>query len=187
MAYLLIEGLRYTKSFSHYLRRLLIYAILSILPFHFALVNTGNVYILNNILFTLSIGLTMIKMLDTTKRPYQTHLKSFDYILLLLAMIITSASDWNIIGVILIWVFYKHPKNYAKQLTIFSMSLTIVEYIATSNLMALNHLGILLVIPILNQYNGQKGFSNNIIKYGFYIYYPLHLTILWLISLYLNG
>lgn len=33
-------------------------------------------------------------------------------------------------------------------------------------------------------YNGEKGYSSKIIKYGFYCYYPLHLAILGIISLY---
>ncbi len=34
-------------------------------------------------------------------------------------------------------------------------------------------------------YSGQKGFSNKYIKYGFYLYYPLHLVILYVISMFI--
>lgn len=185
MAYLLIEGLKYTKSFKRYIRRLLGYAILSIIPFQLALNNHQPIYLFNNILFTLSIGLIMIKLMDMNKRPYKKT-STFDCFILIIATLLTIKSDWNIIGIILIWILYKHQSNYKSILTIFALTLTFIEYTATLNISSFNYLGMLLVIPLLNNYNGDKGFSNNITKYGFYLYYPLHLTILWLISLYLN-
>lgn len=186
MAYLLLEGLKYTKSFPKYLGRLLGYGILSILPFHFALQSTEPIYWFNNVLFTLATGLFLIKLSDSIQRPFKNKTSFIEYLLLIIAMLITIKSDWNLIGVLLIWMLYKHPDNITKTISIFAVTVTIIEYLGTSNIMTLNYLGLLLVIPILNNYNGTKGFTNNIIKYGFYIYYPLHLTILWLISLYLN-
>lgn len=38
-----------------------------------------------------------------------------------------------------------------------------------------------LAIPFILFYSGNKGKSNKIIKYGFYAYYPLHLLVLFLI------
>ena len=186
MAYLLIEGMKYTKSFPKYFGRLLGYGLLSILPFHFALQPTEPIYCFNNVLFTLSIGLLLIKLLDSTQRPFQNKTSPIEYLFLIIAMLITIRSDWNLIGVLLIWMLYKHPNNITKTISIFAITLTLIEYLGTSNFTSFNYLGLLLVIPILNSYNGTKGFTNNIIKHGFYIYYPLHLTILWLISLYLN-
>ena len=185
MAYMLLEGLKYTKSFPKYLERLLGYAVLSIVPFHLALVQNQPIYGLNNVLFTLSIGLILIKLIESTKRL--TKIVPIEYIFLIIAMLLTIKSDWNIIGIFIIWILYKHPNDFARPLIIFTTALTVINFLGSYNLMTFNYLGILLVIPILRQYNGQKGFSNTIIKHGFYIYYPLHLTILWLISLYLNG
>ena len=71
MAYMLLEGLKYTKSFPKYLERLLGYAVLSIVPFHLALVQNQPIYGLNNVLFTLSIGLILIKLIESTKTPYK--------------------------------------------------------------------------------------------------------------------
>ncbi|MDD7736050.1 MAG: TraX family protein [Bacilli bacterium] len=39
----------------------------------------------------------------------------------------------------------------------------------------------LLSIPFIILYNGEKGYSNKVIKYSFYLYFPLHLAILYLL------
>lgn len=39
-------------------------------------------------------------------------------------------------------------------------------------------LGILLVIPILLAYNGERGYSPVWVKWGFYGFYPVHLFVL---------
>lgn len=36
-------------------------------------------------------------------------------------------------------------------------------------------------ILVLFFYNGRKGYSNKIVQYGFYLYYPLHIVIIYLI------
>ena len=33
-------------------------------------------------------------------------------------------------------------------------------------------------------YNGQRGFSNRAVQYGFYAFYPIHILILSLIAMY---
>ncbi len=43
------------------------------------------------------------------------------------------------------------------------------------------HIGILLAIPLLKQYNGEPGGSKNS-KWLFYIFYPLHLLVLGLLK-----
>ena len=46
-------------------------------------------------------------------------------------------------------------------------------------------MAVILAIPIIMTYNGKRSRSqkiNKIMKYGFYIYYPLHLFIIGLIQ-----
>ncbi len=44
-------------------------------------------------------------------------------------------------------------------------------------------LGLLIVIPLLVAYNGERGYLPSWIKWGFYSFYPLHLVALALILL----
>ena len=38
--------------------------------------------------------------------------------------------------------------------------------------------GIFLAIPLLACYNGRRGRRSRVIKWGFYLFYPLHLLLL---------
>ena len=42
-------------------------------------------------------------------------------------------------------------------------------------------IGLFLVVPLIELYNGKKGKYN--LKYMFYLFYPTHLLIFWLIKL----
>ena len=42
-------------------------------------------------------------------------------------------------------------------------------------------LGIFLVIPLLQFYNGEPGRRTVVNKWLFYVFYPLHLILIWLI------
>lgn len=172
MAYLLIEGYRHTKRFKNYVLRLALFAVISILPYHYVLNKTGSIYIFNNILFTLTIGLLMLKIIDFYPK--------YEKYIVFIASLLTIASDWNIFGILIIHSFYIN-KNF-KHLIIITIAMTIAQIALTGQTISLATLGILMVIPLLKLYNGQKGFSNNLIKYGFYVYYPLHLTIIILIQ-----
>ena len=171
MAYLLIEGYLHTKRFKNYVLRLALFGVLSILPYHYVLNKTGPIYIFNNILFTLTIGLLMLKLIDTYPK--------YEKYIVFIASVLTFASDWNIFGILIIHSFYN--KSF-KQLTIITISMTVAQVALTGQLISLATLGILMVIPLLKAYNGQKGFFNKWIKYGFYIYYPLHLSIIILLQ-----
>jgi len=103
----------------------------------------------------------------------------YEKYIVFIASLLTVASDWNIFGILIIHSFYN--KSF-KQLTIITISMTVAQVTLTGQLISLATLGILMVIPLLKAYNGQKGFSNKWIKYGFYIYYPLHLSIIILLQ-----
>lgn len=172
MAFLLIEGYKHTNRFSRYVSRLVAFALLAILPFHFALRHGQPIYPFNNVLFTLTIGLIMLKLMD--------RFPKMEVPILILASISTFASDWNIIGIIIIYFFKKYKHHLP--LIILTFTVTFLEYDGSSNPIAFAMLGIFMTIPILIQYNGERGPSNNFIKYGFYAYYPIHLTIILILQ-----
>lgn len=183
MAYLLNIGFQKTKSKKRYILRLGIYALISIIPNHYTIgTNTdATIYPLNNILFTLMIGLLLIKILDKLKPS-----KMMQVLFLIIASSITFNSDWNIIGVLIIYFFYKDSKVESKTLIIIAATTSIINFVATLDITSFTYLGIILSIPILKNTNNERGYSNNLIKHGFYIYYPLHLSILYILHLLIN-
>ena len=180
MAYLLNLGFQKTKSKTQYIIRLGIYALISIIPYHYTIgINTdATIYPLNNILFTLMIGLSLITILDKLKPS-----KMMQVLFLIIASGITFNSDWNIIGVLIIYFFYKDSQVEPKTLIIIASTTAIINFIATLNITSFTYLGIILSIPILKNTNDKRGYSNTLIKHGFYIYYPFHLSILYILHL----
>lgn len=183
MAYLLNLGFQKTKSKMRYIIRLGIYTLISIIPYHYTIgINTdATIYPLNNILFTLMIGLSLITIMDKLKPS-----KMMQVLFLIIASSITFNSDWNIIGVLIIYFFYKDSKVESKTLIIIASTTSIINFIATLDITSFTYLGIILSIPILENTNDKRGYSNNVIKHGFYIYYPLHLSILFILHLLIN-
>lgn len=168
-AYQLGIGFEKTKSKEKYIIRMLIFAILSQIPFHLAYI-TG---IPNSNEVVLNIGVTLtcgLLALYSIKQFDKLWLKAlFSFLILILAAIIPMDYGWY--GVLTIILFYLFRKD--KLFTFVSYFMLLTVYCSykesTFNLPA-----IFALIPIL-LYNGKKGPNA---KYLFYIFYPLHLLIL---------
>ena len=121
---------------------------------------------------------------------YKTNLKEWQkWILIILINIITFSSDWSCIAVMSILSMYSNRGNLKKQ--IISMSFwiliyAIISYLFVSKIYGLITLGVLLVYPLLNVYNGKKG-KLNWLKWFFYIYYPLHLIVIGILRIIIYG
>ncbi|MGX7419800.1 TraX family protein [Carnobacterium gallinarum] len=190
MAYLLVEGAYYTRSKWKYAGRLAIFWLLSIYPFH--LIHAfnsafGPIEFVNNIFFTLLMGLILIIFYEKTTNKW-IHIG-----LVVLFSLLTIMSDWNLIGVIIIFGFYRIKNPIVKKLippiyaTVFLFSLMLLIFmISPSSVPAyivVSALGILMVIPLLLKYNGKRGYSPTWLKWGFYAYYPLHLLAIFIVKI----
>lgn len=102
MAYLLVEGFYYTHDRKKYAGRMTVFWLLSIYPFH--LLFGGNhpfraIELVNNIFFTLLMGLLLMMACEKTKSSFLKFLLVFFF------SMITVVSDWSLIGVLLIYGF----------------------------------------------------------------------------------
>ena len=60
-----------------------------------------------------------------------------------------------------------------------------VYFLALDRVYGIIQMAVVLAIPILARYNGERGKSatvNKIMKWVFYLYYPVHLLIIGIIS-----
>ena len=195
MAYLLVEGFHYTRDVKKYAKRLAFFSIISAYPFHL-LFNYKHPFEplnptmwINNIFFTLLMGLLLIWRYSQTKNPLGHVL------MVIFFSLATIISDWSLIGVLTIFGFYRIKEQPFKSIippvytTVVLFGLLLLGRIVSPESVpwydAYTALGILCVIPILLNYNGQRGYSPNWVKWGFYLFYPLHLTILVLIRTFL--
>lgn len=177
-AFQITEGYKHTKSIKKYILRLFIFALISQFPFMLFLSTFTTQYYTLNIFFTLLLGLLAIIIFDKSNN------KVLKWSFLILIMIIAQLlhCDYGCYGIAIIFIFYFFKEN--KILTnIFFIFITFIKYIYSyimyGNIIYIYlFLGTCLSLIFINLYNGEKGKN---IKYLLYIYYPIHLIILYLI------
>lgn len=197
MCYFIAEGYYHTRSVEKYLLRLGIFAAVSQIPFYLFSAGissslygflAGN-YSHRNVIFTLFAGLCLLAVLKSKVNPI---LKGIAFVC---AIYITRCSDWGAFAVLLVvafGIFHNKPKHQIYSFIIlffarfifnhFSMTLEFArtgEIVLTEVCSAFTQLGALLAIPLLSLYNGKRGNSS---KFGLYIFYPVHLILLFMLK-----
>lgn len=182
MFYFLVEGYVHTSSRKNYALRLLAFAILSQIPYslvRFGKASAGDL----NVIFTLLISFLMLVVTDRIKSQIIKGMA------VALFMLISVFSDWGLLGPLMVWIFYMNKGNKVKQIRDYLMIICI-QMICTVIFLICNtqnwyegicQLGIFLVIPLLQFYNGEPGRRTVVNKWLFYVFYPLHLILIWLI------
>lgn len=107
-AFLIVEGYVHTSDYKKYIKRLLIFGLISEIPFN--LIYTGSLIFPfhQNVMFTLAFGLLIISEIDKIKsnKEIKIKVKSVFKILLFLLISIIGFVDYGITGVLTILVFY---------------------------------------------------------------------------------
>ena len=182
MFYFLVEGYVHTSSRKNYALRLLAFAILSQIPYslvRFGKASAGDL----NVIFTLFISFLMLVVTDRIKSQIIKEMA------VALFMLISVFSDWGLLGPLMVWIFYMNKGNKIKQIRGYLMIICI-QMICTVIFLICNtqnwyegicQLGIFLMLLLLHFYNGEPGRKTVVNKWVFYVFYPLHLILIWLI------
>ena len=193
MCFFLVEGFGYTRSRTKYGQRLIVFAALSQIPYMLAL-HENNLSVMFTLLCCFLILVGMERIVDPIVR------------VLICAMLVfaTSAGDWAYIAPILT-IFLYHSKGNTKNTTIgFVAAYAIFVPFQIQKYMngvpgdwtihaivhgMLSGAGILAAAAVvLVLYNGQRAKrGRNFSKWFFYIFYPAHLTVLYLIGVYITN
>ena len=177
-AYLIAEGCRHTKDRNGYLRRMAGLAAVCQIVYFLA---EGSLYM--SVLVTFSISIILIYLLDDAiqeRSPIRllTAGAALVTALFLCAFLRIPGSDYGIdygfIGVMLPVLTYLGNGKTQKLL------LTAVCQLLLAGSFGGIQWYCLLSLPLLALYNGQRGKPG--IKNFFYIYYPAHLVIIYLLS-----
>lgn len=179
MCFFIAEGYKHTRSIWRYFGRLLIFALISQIPYSLFL--TGNIFALNfNVLYTLALGLLAIYVYDNVEYV-PTRVLFIGGI-----MFLSLFGDWFFIGVSLCLLFHIFRDDFKKQFLGMVLLTVLTIFFADDggmggSIFSSYHWGILMTLPLLYLYNGEKGGG----KYGrwlFYIFYPAHLLAIWLVQ-----
>lgn len=167
--FLIVEGFHHTKSQLSYLGRLLLFAILSEIPFDLAFYGTMADFQHQNVFITLALGLLSIFCLE------ERNIKPIYTLPLILIWVIAyfCHCDYGLGGVLLICVFYFTRET--PWVRLFLCGLLLYLFFGQLELYAL-----IAMVPI-TLYNGKKGPS---VQLFFYFFYPLHLLVLYALKYY---
>lgn len=172
--FLLVEGSEKTRSVRKYALRLGIFALISEIPFDLAFSSEVLEFSYQNVFFTLFIGLlTMMAWKTIMKQDWNRVLKSLLAVLSFVAGAVLAEllhTDYGAIGVACIMVLYLSRGHKVKQI------------IAGCIAFLWEGTAPLAFVPI-GFYNGKRGLK---LKYIFYIFYPAHLLLIYLICVWLG-
>lgn len=177
--FLLVEGFSHTRSKARYARNLLIFALVSEIPFDLAFERTLFNWEHQNVFWTLFLGLLSMLLLEkvreTNWRLPLRLLASVPIVMLFPLVAYLCKTDYNAWGVATILVIY-FLKSWRVVAAIAGCTVLSIMYI-------LEAVGFVSV-PLIACYNGERGRQN---KYFFYAFYPVHLVILYLVYLVLKN
>ncbi len=189
--FFMVQGYIHTKNFKKYLFRILIFALISHFPYVLTSFNYIDGFSLipcyyeifnqTSVLWGFACGLLLIKVNDSNFKSYIKVLLS------ILICVVSFPADWSCVAPLIIFFMWAYKDSFAKQmLSMFLMIITyfLVYFFAIDKVYAFLQFGVILSIPLLYLYNGTRGKSekfNKIMKWFFYIYYPLHLILIYLI------
>lgn len=189
-AFFISEGFIHTHSRKKYMLRMLIFAVISQIPFYLFSHNVAHSTVTLNVLFTFEIALVGLCIIDFFK-SYDGISKVLNFlitvVLLLFILAITYFihPDYSWYGVLIIWIFYIF-RNSKTLTSIFFTIITILYYLSYGYgkrydlFIPYIYFNLLSMVFILF-YNGKQGKK---MKYFFYIFYPAHLLIFYFINLY---
>jgi len=199
-AYQIAEGMYYTKNRKKYIISLFAFAFISEIIYDLCFYNEPFYFDDQNVFFNLAISALTIAIIDKLGR------KPFIIIsITILSMIVSALLKFNYLmtAEAMIVGFYYLRDNKKKQLIIVAILFVVLDF--TDFLIRFNDLGIgisdalnhpalwynyylelhaLSAWPLIMLYKGEKG--KNINKWFFYLFYPCHLLLIYLLSQLIN-
>ena len=194
MCYCVAEGYHYTKDINKYTARLFIFAVISHFAYVFALTDFvdwrsfipfyyGGVLNQTSVMWSLAWGLVMLRVVHSKKIK-----ESLQPFLVMLICLIGFIGDWSCIASLCILAIGTNRGKFREQMRwmLFYVFLYATVYSFTIDaLYGCLQMAVVLSIPILSMYNGQRGPNkrvNAIMKWVFYLYYPLHLLLIGILQ-----
>lgn len=188
MCWFIAEGYHHTKDVGRYTRRLFVFAVISHFSYRFAAMDfagwqsfipfyDGNILNQTGVLWPFAWGLVMLRLVNSP-RISRDWMK---VLLVLLICLITFPSDWSCVASLCILAMGTNRGNFRAQMdwmVFYAAIYSLVYFFAIDPVYGVLQMAVVLAIPILQLYNGQRGKNSAAMKWLFYLYYPLHLGLL---------
>ena len=196
-AFLLVEGYFHTHNLKKYMLRLLVFALLSEIPFNLVMGSNWFYPLHQNVLWTFLIAIGLMHMNEKAKASGKLWIRvvaGIGSIILGFFLGILTMVDYYHAGIwmVLVFYFFRGRKwwNYVGQFVLlyyinveelsgFAYEITLF---GETHFWVRQGFALLALIPIW-LYRGKEGYKSKTLQYIYYGFYPVHLLVLALIRM----
>lgn len=199
-AFMAVEGYFHTHNLKKYLLRMLIFAVISEVPFDLMYGGTWFYPVHQNVIWTLMMGLAGIHLMETVRKKKST----FVYILVSAIVVIVggllgtlSMVDYYGIGVLTVFIFYffrgrKWWCLLGQMLALYWVNVELlgglmypIRLFGMEFELCQQGLALLALLPIW-LYRGRQGYHSKPFQYFCYAFYPIHMLVIVLVLNFIN-
>lgn len=192
-AFLITEGYRQTRNLTKYMLRVLLFAVLSALPYRYVYASAEDAlspHFFYSAALTAFFCLGAIALYDRLKTPQQ---KKFCVVFVCVMSFIIGL-EFAPYAVILTYIIHIYREKRFTEMAYYMISFMVIfalinvvflfttDWDRTELYQNICMVGCILSVPLIKKYDGTKGRN---IKWIGYFYYPILLTVLLLVKLYL--
>lgn len=182
MCYLISVGYHYTSDVRKYIFRLLIFALISHVPYNLTFGFT--IFQATSVFWALALGLISLEFAKNEKVPIP-----FKIAIIGTCCVLARIANWHYLAVL--WIvnfglFHKKIKLQLLGFAILGVGLNVLPHVISTGISALtrfDRFAFLLACPFLLMYNGQRGKKIKSLDNFFYIFYPAHLIAIYILKL----
>lgn len=199
-AFMAVEGYFHTHNLKKYLLRMLIFAVISEVPFDLMYGGTWFYPVHQNVIWTLMMGLVGIHLMETVRKKKST----FVYILVSAIVVILggllgtlSMVDYYGMGVLTVFIFYffrgrKWWCLLGQLLALYWVNVELlgglmypIRLFGIEFELCQQGLALLALLPIW-LYRGRQGYHSKPFQYFCYAFYPIHMLVIVLVLNFIN-
>lgn len=199
-AFMAVEGYFHTHNLKKYLLRMLIFAVISEVPFDLMYGGTWFYPVHQNVIWTLMMGLVGIHLMETVRKKKST----FVYILVSAIVVILggllgtlSMVDYYGMGVLTVFIFYffrgrKWWCLLGQMLALYWVNVELlgglmypIRLFGMEFELCQQGLALLALLPIW-LYRGRQGYHSKSFQYFCYAFYPIHMLVIVLVLNFIN-
>ena len=199
-AFMAVEGYFHTRSFKKYILRMLLFAVLSEIPFDLMYGGTWFYPVHQNVLWTFLLGLLGVWLMEQVRKKGKT------WMYLLVCVVVVPAGlvlgtlcmvDYYGVGVLTVFVFYfLHGRKWwcflGQLAALYWLNVELlgglmypVQLFGMEFELCQQGLALLALIPIW-LYHGRQGYHSKPFQYLCYAFYPVHMLLLVVVLNFIN-
>ncbi len=199
-AFMAVEGYFHTRSFKKYILRMLMFAVLSEIPFDLMYGGTWFYPVHQNLIWTFLLGLLGVWLMEQVRKKGKTWMYLLVCVLVVPAGLVLGTLcmvDYYGVGVLTVFVFYfLHGRKWwcflGQLAALYWLNVELlgglmypVQLFGMEFELCQQGLALLALIPIW-LYHGRQGYHSKPFQYLCYAFYPVHMLLLVVVLNFIN-